>query len=100
MTAPAVIAMKEKHIVAAFRRAHATTPDQARSLNDLRVHNGLVMRRLKTRAVLREASPDAYYLDEATWEALRRTRIRLVRIVLVVVLALAVVTVVLRSASH
>jgi hypothetical protein len=37
----------------------------------------LAVRRLRNRAVIREASPGAYYLDEEVWAAVRRTRIRM-----------------------
>jgi hypothetical protein len=90
-TAAAVIVMKEKHVVAAFRAAHATTSESARSLDSLGVHPGLATSRLSSRGVLRESQPGAYYLDEARWEALRRFRRRVAGAVLVLLLALVLI---------
>ena len=48
------------------------------------------LHRLRRRAVIREAAPDRFYLDEEVWVALGRTRRR----VSVAVLALIVVLIV------
>ena len=85
-TAVGVILIKERHIVDAFERAGATAPDRALPLADVPVEPGGVgMRRLRDRAVVREARPGEYYADLEVWEALRRTRRRLVVVLLVLV---------------
>jgi hypothetical protein len=43
------------------------------------------VKRLYNRAVIREAGPGLYYLDEEVWEAVRRTRRRLATVVLSVI---------------
>ena len=77
MTAPltaAVIFRRERDLVGHFRRAGALTPETAQSSQDLGVHKRLAWHRLVNRGVLRSTAPGAFYLDEAAWEALRRTR--------------------------
>ena len=87
--AVAVILIKERHIVEAFERAGATSPDRALTPTDANVDDvGIGWRRLRDRAIVREASPGRFYLDVEVWEATRRTR-RRVLLVLLVVLAAA-----------
>jgi hypothetical protein len=89
--AVAVILMKERQVVEAFERAGATTAATGRSPTDLGVHPaGVGWRRLRERAIVRESSPGTglYYLDLDVWQATRRTRRRLLAIMLIIVLAL------------
>jgi hypothetical protein len=85
--AAAVILLREKQIVAAFRRAGATSPSAATTPGAIGVHERLAFQKLQRRAVLREAGSGSFYLDEPSWEALRSTRRRLA--LLVGLLALA-----------
>lgn len=85
--AAAVILRKEHDVVASFRGAGATTPDRARSPEELGLDRHLVFHRLVTRAVLREATAGRYYLDEPSWTALRTIRRRLIMVFLVVLFA-------------
>jgi hypothetical protein len=89
--AVAVILLKEKHIVAAFRRAGATSPAAAAAPAAIGVDERLAFQKLKRRAVLREARSGLFYLDEPSWEALRRMRRRMALLLglLVLVAALA-----------
>jgi hypothetical protein len=94
--AVAVILMKERQIVEAFERAGATTAHTGRSPTELAVDpDGIGWRRLRERAVVREASPGTglYYLDVEVWQATRRTRRRVLAVVFIVMLALLVVLV-------
>jgi hypothetical protein len=104
--AVAVILMKERQIVEAFERAGATTASRGRAPSELDVEPGSIgWRRLRDRAIVRESSPGTglYYLDEEVWQATRRTRRRLVAVmvtVLLVGLALVVMGVVNFGASN
>jgi hypothetical protein len=94
--AAAVILMKERQIVEAFERAGATTVSAARSAADVGVDpNGIGWRRLRERAIVREASPgtELYYLDVEVWQATRRTRRRVLAVLVVVMLAFLAVMV-------
>jgi hypothetical protein len=94
--AAAVILMKERQVVEAFERAGATTARAGRSPTELAVDpDGIGWRRLRERAIVREASPGTglYYLDVEVWQATRRTRRRVLAVVLIVMLALLVVLV-------
>jgi hypothetical protein len=87
--AAGAVIVAERRMVEAFERAGATTPDSARTPDELSVHTGsLGWRRLTRRAVIRESSPGSgqYYLDREVWEALRRTRHRLLIVLIVAML--------------
>lgn len=69
-----------------FKEAGALSPASAKRLDDVHVAHSLGLRRLRHRAVIREAQPEHFYLDEEVWEAVSRMRRR----VSVAVLALIV----------
>ena len=75
-----------------LRTAGATSAQQARTLEELGISRGLVLRRLRERAVIRQAGPDRFYLDEPSWEAVRRSRRRAIHVswVIVLIIVLAV----------
>ena len=81
MGAPAVAAIlrrREQEVIDDFRAAGATSPDRAQSYQAMGVGDSLAIKRLRNRAVIREAAPSMYYLDEEVWAAVIRTRRRLV----------------------
>ena len=86
----AIIARKERELVSLFTREGATSPVGARTLQELNIDDGgVAMRRLRSRAVVRETG-GRYYVDLESWEALRRMRQRMALVVGLVALALAV----------
>jgi hypothetical protein len=89
--AVAVMRMKERHIVYAFRDAAATSPETAVVPEEIGVDRWLAFHRLRNRAVLREAGPDRFYLDEESWTALRAVRRQMALAMLVLVLGIALV---------
>ena len=81
MGAPAVAAIlrrREQEVIDDFRAAGATSPDRAQSYHAMGFGESLAVKRLHNRAVIREAAPGMYYLDEEVWSAVVRTRRRLV----------------------
>lgn len=97
MGAPAIAAIirrRENEVVDDFRAAGATSPATAQSHTSLGLGDSLAMKRLRDRAVIREASPGMYYLDEEVWAAVRRTRRRLA-VVLMSILALVLLGILL-----
>jgi hypothetical protein len=89
------ILRRERKVVRRFREAKATAPAAARTIDELHLHHSGALRRLRHRAVIREAGPGHLYLDEEVWEAVGRTRRRvsiaiLCLIVLFIVAVLAV----------
>ncbi|MGI8497512.1 MAG: hypothetical protein ACR2OG_08030 [Gemmatimonadaceae bacterium] len=75
----AVIALKERQLVQAFVLAGATSPPSAQTLESLHLDaSSVALRRLRERAVLREAAPGRFYADIEVWQAVRRTRRRMV----------------------
>ena len=93
--AVAVILIRERHIVDAFQRAGATSPDRAVLPSDINVHDGRVAwRRLRSHAVLRESHEGSglFWLDVEKWKAVHRTRRRAGFALLVAIIAFAVVS--------
>jgi hypothetical protein len=76
----AVIRRKEQEVIDDFRAAGATSPGRAQSYTAIGLGESLAVKRLHNRAVIREAAPGMYYLDEEVWAAVRRTRRRLVTV--------------------
>ncbi len=76
----AAMRMREQQVIDDFRAAGATSPDRAQSYSAAGHGHYIAVRRLRNRAVIREAAPGVYYLDEEVWAAVRRTRRRLVTV--------------------
>lgn len=85
----------ERKVVRVFQAAGALSPPTARSLDELQPHHQLALRRLRRRAVIREAAPDRFYLDLEVWEAVSRTRrqVSLAVLALIVLLFVGVLAV-------
>jgi hypothetical protein len=94
----AVIIRKEKDLIAHFRTSGALSVASARTAGELGVEESFIWRRLIARAVIREARPGAYFLDEPSWEALQRSRRRMAFVMVFIVLLLMLVLVV--SVKH
>ncbi len=80
----------ERQIVRRFQEAGAISPSTAQHLDDLHPGHRLGLHRLRKRAVIREAQPDRFYLDQEVWEALSRTRRRVSLAVLALIVLLFV----------
>ena len=76
----AAMRRREQEVIDDFRASGATSPDRAQSYTAVGVGETLAVRRLRNRAVIREAAPGVYYLDEEVWAAVRRTRLRLLTV--------------------
>ena len=74
--AVAIMRMKERQVVDDFRAAGAVSPSTAQSYAAMGFGVTRAVKRLHDRAVIREASPGLYYLDEEVWIAVRRNRRR------------------------
>ena len=85
--AAAAMAKRERKVVEDFRAAGATSPETAQSYTVTGFGATLAIRRLHNHAVIREAAPGRYYLDEEVWRAVRRTRMRIVMILMVLLAA-------------
>jgi hypothetical protein len=89
--AAAAVVAAERRMVEAVERAGATSAAAARTPDEVGVEtSSRGWRRLTNRAVIREAAPGAgrYYLDREVWQAVRRTRMRLLVVVVVILLGL------------
>jgi hypothetical protein len=87
--AAAAMVVAERRMIEAFERAGATSAATALTPDEVGVEtSSLGWRRLTNRAVIRETAPGSgrYYLDREVWQAVRRTRRRLVVILILIVL--------------
>jgi hypothetical protein len=87
----AVVARKRKAIIEAFRRAGATNPGAARTLQDVGLPPTLLTEVLKLRHVLVEVEAGRFYLDTKREQETARTRGAIVVIVVLVLLVLVLV---------
>ena len=84
----AASAKAEREIIEHLRREHATSPERATELPDLRGFERRRLERLLTAGVVREA-PNGYWLDEPIYESYRGDRRGMVLVLLgIVVVAL------------
>jgi hypothetical protein len=91
--AVAVILIKERHVVDAFERAGAIAAHRAIRPADINVDDGgVIWRRLRERAIIRDASPGLYYLDVEGWQAQRRTRRRMALVLLILIIGAMIAT--------
>lgn len=84
----AIMRRREREVVDDFRTAGATSPATAQSYTAVGIGESMALRRLHDRAVIREAAPGLYYLDEEVWAALRRMRRRIAAVMLAIVVLL------------
>ena len=73
----AITKRKEREVRDAFRSAGAITPANAMSLESIGIEETMAVKRLKKRAVIREAGPGLFYFDEDVWEAVSAMRKRM-----------------------
>jgi hypothetical protein len=81
--AVAVMRMKEREVRDAFRDARALNPASAMSLEAIGIGESGALRRLKRRAVIREAGPGLFYFDDDVWQAVRGMRRRMALLLVV-----------------
>jgi hypothetical protein len=84
----AIMRRREREVVDDFRAAGATSPATAQSYTAVGIGESMALRRLHDRAVIREAAPGVYYLDEEVWTAVRRVRRRIAVVMLAIVVLL------------
>ena len=80
--AVAVMRMKEREVRDAFHDAQALNPASAMSLDAVGIGETGAVKRLKRRAIIREAGPGLFYFDEDVWQAVRSMRRRMALLLL------------------
>jgi len=80
----AILIRRETEVVDDFRAAGAISRETAQSYTAIGLGQSVGLKRLRDRAVIREAAPGAYYLDEEVWTAVRRTRRRIATVFLLI----------------
>lgn len=92
----AAILGKEKRIVTAFRKAHATSASAATVPTAIGVKQRVAFTILQRRGILKEAAPGVFYLDETTWQELRRVRRRCLAVVVAILALIVIMALLLR----
>ena len=87
-------------MVGRFVAAGAVSKAAAKTLEDVGLHRGVILHRLRQRAVIREATPGHYYVDVESWDAVRRMRRRAVSVIGIIALILVFVAVFLSKRAH
>jgi hypothetical protein len=87
----AVMRKKERDVRDAFRSAGAITPANAMSLAAIGIEETMAVRRLRKRAVIREAAPGLFYFDEEVWEAVWSMRRRMAILLLGTLILIGIV---------
>lgn len=80
----AIMRRREMEVVDDFRAAGAISRETAQSYTAIGLGQSLGLKRLRERAVIREAAPGTYYLDEEVWVAVRRMRRRIATVFIVI----------------
>jgi len=88
--AAAAIIAKERDIVDRFRDVGVTSIADARRLDDVGIGDGVALRRLRRHEVIREASPEMFYLDEPVWNAVRSMRRRMLGALFLIVMIITI----------
>ena len=90
--AVAIRKMKEREVRAEFLRAGAMNPATAMSLADVGADDeSRTVKRLRKKAIIREAAPGLFYFDDDVWEAFRSTQRRIALVLLVTAILIALV---------
>ena len=74
---PVIIASKTRKIFKLFEMSGATSPDRAKTLEEMGLRRQFIIRRLILRGVIVETSSDRYYLNQenrANYDTLRRKK--------------------------
>ena len=87
-------------MVGRFVAAGAVSKEKAKTLEDVGQHRGVILHRLRERAVVREATPGHYYVDLESWNAVRRTRRRAASVAGVIALVLLFLVIFLSRRTH
>ena len=90
---PMIIA-KTRRIFRRFEDAGATSPRDAKTLEELGVFHGLIFKKLLRQGVIIEASPQRYYLSheiKLEYNQGRKTRIKILLLVVAVIIIIAAI---------
>ena len=87
--ASVIISKKRRLIISAFQEAGATSPENAKLLEDVGLSRSVLLDVQKLRGILVEVAPNCFYLHEAREREAARFR----RMLVVVLLALIVIVI-------
>ena len=92
--------LKEGRMVRRFEEAGALSPDSARSLDQIGISTGRILRRLRDRLVIRHVEGDLFYVDEEVWAELRKRRRRHASVAAIAALALILGVLLFTKTAH
>jgi len=85
-TSPAAVSIRKKKYLRVFRKAGAINEKSAKSLEDLKLHNSLIFRRMVTRGIFVQTGDSRYYLNQPVAEVYENNRKYYARIILLIVI--------------
>jgi CubicO group peptidase (beta-lactamase class C family) len=100
MSVIAIIIGKERRMVGRLVSAGAVSKESAKTLESVGLHGGLILHRLRERAVIRETTPGHYYVDLESWEAVRHMRRRAASVIGILALILLFLIVFYSKRAH
>ena len=96
---PAIIAMKMRRYKEAFRAAGAVTPATAMRPDEVGLRKSVIFDKLVRQRVLVAAGDGRYYLDETRDATVRRSKRKLVLVLLAIILVLLAIGLIAASAG-
>lgn len=100
MSVVAIIIGKERRMVGRLVSAGAVSKESAKTLESMGLHGGLILHRLRERAVIRETTPGHFYVDLESWEAVRHMRRRAASVIGILALILLFLIVFYSKRAH
>ena len=100
MSVVAILTGKERRMVGRLVSAGAVSKESAKTLESLGLHKGVILHRLRERAVIRETTPGHYYVDLESWEAVRHMRRRAASVIGILALILLFLIVFYSKRAH
>ena len=89
--AVAVMMRKEREVREDFFAAGATQPISAMSFGELRLEETMTVKRLRNRAIIREAAPGLFYWDDDVYQSVRSMRRRMAFLLIGTLLLIGIV---------
>jgi hypothetical protein len=85
-----IIIAKIRKVIRRFKETGSTSPQTAKTLEELNVDYRFAFRKMLKREIIIEASPNRYYLNEENLAGYNNTR-RMIMLVVILLLALVII---------
>lgn len=82
---PEIIAISTKRIISRFEKSGSISPSTSKTLKELKLHRGMIVKRLLRKGVLIETGESKYYLDNMNLAQYRIDRQKRILVFFIVV---------------